>query len=234
MKSKTRSCPSGSDGLKRLSFSQPTHRYQDVFLCRRRDDVGFSTPCRHRRTITTSSAKTPNPGVFLYAANLQLVYRGLLHIRACPAVHLRSDSRADGLQDVLGRAPYLRVDVHPAAVGNGGPPGSPDSRRRAGMSGSSERHCCSSWDGAWPAAPRCRSTRSSDGPTASSSASSNPEYIEAGDRKILCSGFWGLSRHMNYGGEGFISLGMALSVRLLHEPVGLDLLHLRHHHVHHP
>ncbi|MDE0169953.1 MAG: DUF1295 domain-containing protein [bacterium] len=38
-----------------------------------------------------------------------------------------------------------------------------------------------------------------------------PEYIEAGDRKILVSGFWGLSRHMNYGGEGFISLGMALA-----------------------
>ena len=33
----------------------------------------------------------------------------------------------------------------------------------------------------------------------------------AGDRKILVSGFWGLSRHMNYGGEGFISLGMALA-----------------------
>ncbi|MDE0601914.1 MAG: DUF1295 domain-containing protein [bacterium] len=37
-----------------------------------------------------------------------------------------------------------------------------------------------------------------------------PEYIEAGDRKILTSGFWGLARHLNYLGEGFVSLSMAL------------------------
>ena len=38
-----------------------------------------------------------------------------------------------------------------------------------------------------------------------------PEYIEAGDRKILCSGFWGAARHLNYLGEGFLSLSIALS-----------------------
>ena len=38
-----------------------------------------------------------------------------------------------------------------------------------------------------------------------------PEYIEAGDRKILCSGFWGAARHLNYMGEGFLSLSIALS-----------------------
>ena len=38
-----------------------------------------------------------------------------------------------------------------------------------------------------------------------------PKYIEAGDRKILYNGFWGVSRHLNYLGEGFISLSMALS-----------------------
>ncbi len=37
-----------------------------------------------------------------------------------------------------------------------------------------------------------------------------PEYIEAGDRKILTSGFWGLARHLNYMGEGFLSLSIAL------------------------
>ena len=37
-----------------------------------------------------------------------------------------------------------------------------------------------------------------------------PEYIEAGDRKILCSGLWGVARHFNYMGEGFLALAMAL------------------------
>ena len=37
-----------------------------------------------------------------------------------------------------------------------------------------------------------------------------PEYIEAGDRKILCSGLWGYARHFNYLGEGFFSLSIAL------------------------
>ena len=37
-----------------------------------------------------------------------------------------------------------------------------------------------------------------------------PKYIEAGDRKILYSGFWGVARHFNYLGEGFLSLSIAL------------------------
>ncbi len=37
-----------------------------------------------------------------------------------------------------------------------------------------------------------------------------PEYIEAGDRKILCSGLWGVARHLNYLGEGFLALSIAL------------------------
>ena len=37
-----------------------------------------------------------------------------------------------------------------------------------------------------------------------------PEYIEAGDRKILCSGLWGVARHFNYLGEGFLALSIAL------------------------
>ncbi len=38
-----------------------------------------------------------------------------------------------------------------------------------------------------------------------------PKYIQAGDRKILYSGFWGAARHFNYLGEGFLSLSIALS-----------------------
>ena len=38
-----------------------------------------------------------------------------------------------------------------------------------------------------------------------------PKYIQAGDRKILCSGLWGVARHFNYMGEGFLSLSIALS-----------------------
>ena len=38
-----------------------------------------------------------------------------------------------------------------------------------------------------------------------------PEYIQAGDRKILCSGFWGAARHFNYMGEGFACFAIGLS-----------------------
>ncbi len=38
-----------------------------------------------------------------------------------------------------------------------------------------------------------------------------PKYIQAGDRKILYSGFWGVARHFNYLGEGFLALSVALS-----------------------
>ena len=37
-----------------------------------------------------------------------------------------------------------------------------------------------------------------------------PKYIEVGERKILYSGFWGVARHFNYMGEGFLSLSIAL------------------------
>ena len=37
-----------------------------------------------------------------------------------------------------------------------------------------------------------------------------PEYIQAGDRKILCSGLWGFARHFNYLGEGFLSFSIGL------------------------
>ena len=37
-----------------------------------------------------------------------------------------------------------------------------------------------------------------------------PKYIQAGDRRILCSGLWGAARHLNYMGEGFLALSIAL------------------------
>lgn len=37
-----------------------------------------------------------------------------------------------------------------------------------------------------------------------------PKYIQAGDRKILCSSLWGAARHFNYLGEGFLALSIAL------------------------
>ena len=37
-----------------------------------------------------------------------------------------------------------------------------------------------------------------------------PQYIQAGDRKILCSGLWGVARHFNYMGEGLFGLSIAL------------------------
>ncbi len=38
-----------------------------------------------------------------------------------------------------------------------------------------------------------------------------PTHIEAGDRKILISGYWGAARHFNYLGEGFLCIGIAVS-----------------------
>ena len=38
-----------------------------------------------------------------------------------------------------------------------------------------------------------------------------PRYIEAGERKILYSGFWGPARHFNYAGEAFLSFAMGLA-----------------------
>ena len=38
-----------------------------------------------------------------------------------------------------------------------------------------------------------------------------PEYIEAGDRKILCNGLWGVARHFNYMGEVLYSLSISLT-----------------------
>ena len=37
-----------------------------------------------------------------------------------------------------------------------------------------------------------------------------PQVIEAGERKILCSGFWGVARHFNYMGEWCFGLAIAL------------------------
>ena len=39
-----------------------------------------------------------------------------------------------------------------------------------------------------------------------------PRVVEAGERRLLCSGFWGLSRHINYLGEILMALGLALSL----------------------
>jgi len=39
-----------------------------------------------------------------------------------------------------------------------------------------------------------------------------PETVSAGDKRLLCSGFWKLSRHINYLGEIMMALGLALSL----------------------
>lgn len=39
-----------------------------------------------------------------------------------------------------------------------------------------------------------------------------PHAITDGERRILCSGFWGLSRHINYLGELLMALGLTLSL----------------------
>ena len=61
-----------------------------------------------------------------------------------------------------------------------------------------------------------------------------PEYIEAGDRKILCSGLWGVARHFKLPGRGVPCSGHSPGIRLLHQSVGLDLLRLHRLAVHLP
>lgn len=39
-----------------------------------------------------------------------------------------------------------------------------------------------------------------------------PEFLEGGGRRVLVSGFWGLSRHVNYLGEFLMALGLTLSL----------------------
>ena len=39
-----------------------------------------------------------------------------------------------------------------------------------------------------------------------------PETIEQGERRLLVSGFWGLSRHINYLGEILMATGLALAL----------------------
>jgi protein-S-isoprenylcysteine O-methyltransferase Ste14 len=39
-----------------------------------------------------------------------------------------------------------------------------------------------------------------------------PRVVEADGRRLLCSGFWGLSRHINYLGEILMALGLALAL----------------------
>jgi delta14-sterol reductase len=39
-----------------------------------------------------------------------------------------------------------------------------------------------------------------------------PEVISDGDRRVLCSGFWGLSRHINYLGEVLMASGLTLAL----------------------
>ena len=51
-----------------------------------------------------------------------------------------------------------------------------------------------------------------------------PEYIQAGERKILCSGLWGFARHFNYLGEGFLSFSIGLVFGYFRQSVGVDVL----------
>lgn len=45
-----------------------------------------------------------------------------------------------------------------------------------------------------------------------------PEVIGNGEQKLLCSGFWGVSRHINYLGEILMAIGIAASLGHLDSP----------------
>ncbi|MEO7328731.1 MAG: ergosterol biosynthesis protein [Minicystis sp.] len=46
-----------------------------------------------------------------------------------------------------------------------------------------------------------------------------PQVVSDGDKRLLCSGFWGLSRHINYLGEILMALGLALSLGYPADPL---------------
>lgn len=46
-----------------------------------------------------------------------------------------------------------------------------------------------------------------------------PVAVESGDKKLLCSGFWGLSRHINYLGEILMATGLALALGYPGDPL---------------
>lgn len=45
-----------------------------------------------------------------------------------------------------------------------------------------------------------------------------PEVVTDGERRLLCSGFWGVSRHVNYLGEILMATGLALALGHLGNP----------------
>ena len=61
-----------------------------------------------------------------------------------------------------------------------------------------------------------------------------PKYIEVGDRKILYTGFWGVARHFNCMGEGFLSLSIALVFGHFTNLWAWNLLRLHRHALHLP
>jgi delta14-sterol reductase len=46
-----------------------------------------------------------------------------------------------------------------------------------------------------------------------------PEVISDGERALLCSGFWGLSRHINYLGEILMAVGLTLALGRPLDPI---------------
>ena len=56
-----------------------------------------------------------------------------------------------------------------------------------------------------------------------------PEYIQAGDRQILCSGMWGVAAALQLHGRGLPLLFDRHGVRPLRKPVGVDILRFRRH-----
>ena len=79
-----------------------------------------------------------------------------------------------------------------------------------GAAGSSPRACCSSPAGCSRAAPTCRSTASRPSPSARPSGRMPQRALVSGDKRVLVSGFWGLSRHVNYLGELLMATALAL------------------------
>ena len=102
----------------------------------------------------------------------------------------------------------------------------PDSRRHGRMSGSSERPRCSCSGGASRAAPTCRNTHSSDGPTASFSGSSSLSTSRPVTARFCAVGLWGVARHFQLSGRRLPCSFNCSGIRLLHQSLGLDLLRL--------
>ena len=150
-----------------------------------------------------------NPGVFLYAAFFTFYVLDYFVFERVHLVHLRTDPREFGIQAALGRAhrygwlyilPLWGMGAHPD-------PGLSPAWTNAWLIGTTALFLFG-WGISRGA--NLQKYTFKRWPDRRFLGLVEPRYIEAGERRILCSGLWGAARHFNYMGEVLLALSIAL------------------------